>query len=189
MSTMETNRFTWIAFAYSSITPHHHTHTLDGEEYSKFWHSWLAQISTSSKGQEPHDVEPFPVFPQGRRRSCPQSWFWEDRFLGKWTFRALSDSAAPGAQTRVPVPLSATEGSVVDQTITDSTTPQIQNWVYECKGQEMQCCDKTPHPTTVEHRTLKDTSLEGRGEEERKSMGEWGAGAVDVPIYGQMHSM
>lgn len=53
----------------------------------------------------------------------------------------------------------------------------------------MQCCDKTPHPTTVEHRTLKDTSLEGRGEEERKSMGEWGAGAVDVPIYGQMHSM
>lgn len=49
------------------------------------------------------------------------------RFLGKWTFRALSDSAAPGAQTPVPVPLSATEGRVVDQGITDSTTPQIQN--------------------------------------------------------------
>lgn len=114
-------------FCLQQYNPPTHTHTLDEEEYSKFWHSWLAQISTSSKGQEPHDVEPFPVFPQGRRRSCPQSWFWEDRFLGKWTFRALSDSAAPGAQTRVPVSLSATEGSVVDQTITDSTTPQIQN--------------------------------------------------------------
>lgn len=85
------------------------------------------------------------------------------------------------------MPLKATEGSVVDQAITDSIAPTE---LVECKGQEMQWCDKNPTPHHCRAQGLKSPFLrrKGRGGEEERQ-GEWGAGAGDVPIYGQKHSV